>query len=63
MWIDLTVRPTGDPEIDVNPATNEFEFSWTLADNGRLTILMSQEAVDKATSKARSLLAILPAQP
>lgn len=59
-WTDMTLRPEGEPEIDVNPMTGEYEFTWTLAaEGGRITLLMPKDAVDRLTIRARELLALL----
>lgn len=58
-WIDLTIRPDGEPEIEVTP-TDEFEISWQLPDGGRLTLLVSREVVGKAAERTLALLAVAP---
>lgn len=58
-WIDLTVRPEGEAEIDVNPVNGEFEFTWTLErPDGRITLLVPREAVATVVSRATELLAL-----
>lgn len=61
-WMDLTIRPTGDPEIDVNPETGEFELSWQVpeAEGSRVTMLVPREVADRAVERIRDLLMLLP---
>lgn len=59
-WIDLTVRPEGEAEIDVNPATGDFEITWRIEDaGGRITLLLRKDAVDRLATRARELLVLL----
>lgn len=60
-WIDQTLRLTEDPELDYNPATAEFEIVWKVPEisESRLTLLVPREVVDRLSSKARELLAII----
>lgn len=62
-WMDVTIRPEGEPEIDVNPATGEFEFSWMVAggEAGRITLLIPPDAVRRLTERTSELLGLLPA--
>ena len=57
-WIDLTVRPDGEPEIEVTP-TDEFEITWQLPEGGRLTLLVPREVADKA-ARTLALLSVAP---
>lgn len=57
-WIDLSIRPPGRPDISVNPATDEIEFSFVVDDEdppSRFTVLMSREAFDDAVELAREM--------
>ena len=60
-WTDQTVRPPGEPEIDYNPESHEFELSWEYAGDvtGRLTVLIPGDVLDRLTVKARGMLALL----
>ena len=58
-WIDLTMRPEGEAEVDVNPMTGEFEFTWQLeGDGGRITLLIPRESVATVVSRTSELLAL-----
>ena len=46
-WLDQTIRPGGEPEVDVNPATGEVELSWALDDQSRFTLLLERSVVEK----------------
>lgn len=63
-WTDQTIRPPGEPEIDYNPESQEFELSWTYAGDitGRLTILVPTDVLDRMTVTAREQLDILPSR-
>jgi hypothetical protein len=58
-WIDMTMRPASEPEVDVHPG-GEFEYSWTLGSGSRLTVLIPRDVADRMSSRVRELLALLP---
>lgn len=58
-WIDMTIRPEGDPEVEFNDLTGEFEFTWPQGDSGRLTILLPRDTVQKAYAATGKLLGSL----
>lgn len=58
-WIDLTVRPEGEAEVELDPVTGYFEFTWKLeGDGGRVTLLVPRETVENAVSRTTELLAL-----
>ena len=42
MWIDLTIRPQVEAEVDLQP-DNTVELSWPLPDGSRATVLLQPE--------------------
>jgi len=63
-WIDHTIRPPGEPEIDYNPESGEFELSWKWDSDdrdvtGRLTLLLPADVLDRLTQRARELLGLI----
>jgi hypothetical protein len=60
-WIDLTVRPTGEPEVELTPA-GEIEVSWDLETAGsRVTVLVARDAAEALISRLRELLGAVTA--
>lgn len=56
-WIDMTVRPEGPPEVDVNDITGELELTWRLeGEGGRLTLLIARDSVAAAIERLRQLI-------
>lgn len=63
-WIDQTVRPEGEPNVEPQPG-KMFEISWELApndpqDSSRLTILLDKAGAQALADKLRDLLIVLP---
>jgi hypothetical protein len=60
-WIDQTIRPPGEPEIEVNPVTNEIEVTWTLATpvEGRITLLVPASVAGKIAEKIGDVLPLM----
>jgi hypothetical protein len=58
-WMDMTLRPEGDPSLDVNPMTGEVELTWPLAnDGGRLTLLIPRKVAERLPESLNDLLVV-----
>lgn len=63
-WIDTTVRPPGDPEVELTPNDEvEVSFSWDEIPGitGRHTILVSREAAERLLEGLTRVLGAIPA--
>lgn len=60
-WLDQTIRPPGEPEIEVNPVTNEIEVTWKLAPpiEGRFTLLVPASVAGKIAEKIGDVLPLM----
>lgn len=54
-WLDLTIRPQGEPEVDLQ-ADNSVELSWPMPGDSRFTILLRP---DEATELNKRLALLL----
>ena len=59
-WMDLTLRVASDCEVDVQPADNTFELSWSLPEGSRATILVSPDAARRLHERIGGLLMMIP---
>lgn len=61
-WIDHTIRPPGEPEVELNPVNDEVEvsFSWDCVPGltGSTTYLIPRAAAEKLRDRLTAILAI-----
>ena len=60
-WLDLTIRPATDCEVDVQPdGNNTFELSWALPGSSRITVLIGPDDAKGLSARLAELVVLVP---